>query len=670
MTLLEMDSPVAASVNAFWSGWDRSGANASSAVAIHHPQGDEKRISFENQATTITSYLGTAVPGNGTHIRITDWDLGTTEGGSSGSPLFNQNGRIIGQLHGGYALCGNNSSDWYGRLFASWTGGGTAATRLSNWLDPGNTGVVTLNGITQPQVGDGYEPDNTPAEAKTIALGATQTHSIRPTGDVDWVKFQLAVPSAVVVETSPGQANGDTEMWLYDSSLNQIRYSDDEGVGSYSYINTCDVVNLAAGTYYVKVGDFGNNNEISAYGLSVFAGNNCIYTAIAGALAGMFPLYPSVSARQSFPSVDNGPVEVVNVDANPIVAAERVIYKVNNVNTSFTEMMGLPDSQLDTEFWLPWYNNVNLDTQLRFGNVSGSNANVNVYIGNQLMPGSPFSLGPGESTRVSFPDIDNGPVKITSNVNIVAAERVIYKVNNVNTSFSELMALPASQLGTTYWLPWYDNVTQDTQLRFANVTNSSANINVYIGNQLMSGSPFSLVPNASTRVSFTGVNSGPVKIVSNVDIVAAERVIYKVNNTPTSFSEMMALPNSLINTTHWLPWYNNVDLSTELRIGNTTNAAITVQVFVRGAQVTGSPFNVPANQSVRKTFAGVSNGLVKVVSTGNTVVSESVIYRVNNVNTSFSEMMALPNSLLNVTFWLPWYNNVNLDTQLRFGVPQ
>jgi len=49
--------------------------------------------------------------------------------------------------------------------------------------------------------------------------------------------------------------------------------------------------------------------------------------------------------------------------------------------------------------------------------------------------------------------------------------------------------------------------------------------------------------------------------------VAAERVIYNVNNTPTSFSEMMGLPNNQLNTIQWLPWYNNVDLDTQLRVG-------------------------------------------------------------------------------------------------------
>ena len=45
-----------------------------------------------------------------------------TEPGSSGSPLFDQNRRIIGTLHGGFAACSNNQSDWYGRF--SVTSGG------------------------------------------------------------------------------------------------------------------------------------------------------------------------------------------------------------------------------------------------------------------------------------------------------------------------------------------------------------------------------------------------------------------------------------------------------------------------------------------------------------------------------------------------------------------
>lgn len=144
-TLVELNQTPNPAWGVTYLGWNRGTGDATAATAIHHPSGDAKKISFEYQATATTSYSGTAVPGNGTHIRVIDWDDGTTEPGSSGSPLFDQNRRVIGQLHGGGAACGNNLSDWYGRFSGSWTGGGTNATRLSNWLDPLSTGALTLD---------------------------------------------------------------------------------------------------------------------------------------------------------------------------------------------------------------------------------------------------------------------------------------------------------------------------------------------------------------------------------------------------------------------------------------------------------------------------------------------------------------------------------------------
>ena len=142
MAILELDNIPNTSYQVFYSGWDRRDLAPSSAVGIHHPSGHAKRISFENDPTSITGY-SQSVGGN-THIRIADWDTGTTEGGSSGSGLWNSNKLLVGQLHGGGAACGNDEADWYGRLFVSWTGGGTSNTRLQDWLDPNGTGVETL----------------------------------------------------------------------------------------------------------------------------------------------------------------------------------------------------------------------------------------------------------------------------------------------------------------------------------------------------------------------------------------------------------------------------------------------------------------------------------------------------------------------------------------------
>lgn len=144
-TLLELDQSPDPTYGVKFAGWDRRDTVPASAVCIHHPSTDEKSISFENDPTSITTYLQTPVPGDGTHLRITDWDLGTTEGGSSGSPLFDAEHRVVGQLHGGQAACFNDLSDWYGRFFVSWTGGGSATSRLSDHLDPGATGAETTN---------------------------------------------------------------------------------------------------------------------------------------------------------------------------------------------------------------------------------------------------------------------------------------------------------------------------------------------------------------------------------------------------------------------------------------------------------------------------------------------------------------------------------------------
>lgn len=165
-TLVELTSTPDPVWGITYLGWDRGSQDAQNACGIHHPSGDDKKISFELQPTTTTNYLGTNVPGNGTHIRIDDWDSGTTEPGSSGSPLFDQNHRVIGQLHGGYAACGNNLSDWYGRLSVSWTGGGAPGTRLSDHLDPLGTNQQTLDTI-----------DNNAALASTFGYGCYATYA-------------------------------------------------------------------------------------------------------------------------------------------------------------------------------------------------------------------------------------------------------------------------------------------------------------------------------------------------------------------------------------------------------------------------------------------------------------------------------------------------------------
>ncbi len=99
--LLELNSTPPASWNVQYSGWDRSDSESAvaNAVGIHHPSGDVKKICFEENAPYHSAQAGAQV------WFIDQWELGVTEGGSSGSPLLNQDHRIIGQLYGGWAAC-------------------------------------------------------------------------------------------------------------------------------------------------------------------------------------------------------------------------------------------------------------------------------------------------------------------------------------------------------------------------------------------------------------------------------------------------------------------------------------------------------------------------------------------------------------------------------------
>ena len=401
------------------------------------------------------------------------------------------------------------------------------------------------------------------------------------------------------------------------------------------------------------------------------SGSGCtdVDVLVANANQGTFTLDTPASLTQTpLNGISNGPVKIMSTV--PLVAGQRTIYKINRINTSFSEMMALPNGQLNTVYWLPYYNNVDLDSQVRIGNVNNTDVTVHVYVAGTELPSpySPFTVPANSSVRKFFPGVSNGPMKIEGTLPIVVAERVIYKVNGVNTSYSETMALPAGQVDTSYWLPYYNNVDLDSQVRIGNVNNTDVTVHVYVGGAELIDSPFTVPANSSVRKSFPGVSSGPMKIEGTLPIVVAERVIYKVNGVNTSYSEMMALPNTQVDTEYWLTRYNNVDLDSQLRIGNPSSVTdANVQVFVNGALVPNGSFTVTHNQSARKSFPGVNGGLVRVVSDIPIVVAERIIYKVNGINTSFSEMMALPLSQLDSVYWLPWYNNVDLDSVLRFG---
>ncbi|MDR2408996.1 MAG: T9SS type A sorting domain-containing protein [Bacteroidales bacterium] len=150
--LLLLNNAPTKEFQAYYAGWDRRNIAVAGTVCIHHPSGDRKKISRNNKLLDSSEWDSDnpSFPKN-THWLVPSWDVGTTEGGSSGCALFNVLEQVIGQLEGGLAECFNDTlskgSDVFGKLSYSWTNGNSAdKNRLDYWLDPLGTGTETLNG--------------------------------------------------------------------------------------------------------------------------------------------------------------------------------------------------------------------------------------------------------------------------------------------------------------------------------------------------------------------------------------------------------------------------------------------------------------------------------------------------------------------------------------------
>jgi PKD repeat protein len=201
-----------------------------SGVSIHHPQGDVKMISTFTEPLVSSYYNSVSDDPDGKYWRV-NWSEtqnghGVTEGGSSGSPIFDQDGLVVGSLTGGGASCTFlDYADYYGKLNVAWepTTKNDSTKVLSYWLDPDHTEVLTLSGS---------DLDTN----KMIAFFATETTTI------------LIGESIVFTNTSFG--NISSYQWEFqggDPSYSELK---DPGTITYS----------KAGNYNVTLRAFSSSN--------------------------------------------------------------------------------------------------------------------------------------------------------------------------------------------------------------------------------------------------------------------------------------------------------------------------------------------------------------------------------------------------------------------------
>ncbi len=208
--LLQLNTTPPANSGIFYSGWSRQTTGNTSTTVLHHPAGDLMKISVDNGAPTSLISLGV-------DVWQIDQDLGRLQGGSSGAPYYNQNHQIIGQHWrrpeaGTRPICDITVAQG-GRFDRSWTGDGTNTTRLSNWLDLSNTGLVMTTNTTNVANLSATLSIPTVTGYYTVNSGTTQTSISNDTYQQIYVPRSSTVTVSFFITTN----NFLTYNWSYDN---------------------------------------------------------------------------------------------------------------------------------------------------------------------------------------------------------------------------------------------------------------------------------------------------------------------------------------------------------------------------------------------------------------------------------------------------------------------
>jgi hypothetical protein len=213
--------------NRFFCGWTAGRQNTGEAVVgVHHPGGTKMSISY-----------GTMLDPDGNFHQV-QWSNGITAPGSSGSPLFNPQKQVVGQLYGGSSSCTFRAGiDEYGRFDRTYTS-------LRPWLGDGPATTTD----------DGNDPlDDTLAGATEIVPTyfdqSHGPHSLSKTDKADWFSTYLVAGAHYRFFTT---GVDDVQAVLYSDPLGSVVVaSDDDSGGSGQF--SIDFVPAGSATYYLKV---------------------------------------------------------------------------------------------------------------------------------------------------------------------------------------------------------------------------------------------------------------------------------------------------------------------------------------------------------------------------------------------------------------------------------
>ncbi len=296
----------------------------------------------------------------------------------------------------------------------------------------------------------------------------------------------------------------------------------------------------------------------------------------------------------------DGPVVVTS--SIPIFSSERVSYE-----GSFNEYSGIVVTDLSKKYYFPIYDHSSLTKKswILVGNPSATEtATVNIKIGTVV--NTNYSIPPGGRITPKWVGLYDGPVVISSNIDVYASQRSSYE-----GFFNEFAGIPESQLNTKYYFTWYDTSQSDRKATIL-VGNPSltqtATVNIKIANNV--NSTFTLGPGLKVLKSWTGILNGPVEVSSNIPIYTTQRAYYI-----GSFNEYAGIPVNNLKTKYYFTWYDTSKTTRKawILVGN-PSLTQTATVNIKIGNSINQNFTINPNSRITPKWYNILNGPVIVTS--------------------------------------------------------
>ncbi len=570
----------------------------------------------------------------------------------------------------------------------------------------GQTVLTDVIGEPEIEVWDGAAVTGTLLTdgSSTVDFGSTvacnpaqKTFTVRNTGQLN---LTLTEPISLPANYTLVSSFASTTLAPTETTTFQVRLTDTTLAGTYSG-------SLSFANNDADENPF--NFNITTTITTPATANMQVFSGAALTLRGTYNNVPQNTGQRQLYStspgvgLNDGPMWVKSDTCN--VASMRIVFteKLNPTlptRKSFGEFMGFPTDKATTSFVFPWYNNVDIESQFRVANLGASATDITVNIAGTNY--GPFNILAGASRRFFIPSVNGGPVRVSSSdgMPIVAGMRVVFtEFGNpslpIRKSYSEFIGFPENQLTDNYVFPWHNGLEIDSQLRFANMGASPTTVTINVAGadlattyNLAAGQAMQVtLPNAG--VVGQAINNGPVRVYSSgsAPIIASMRVIFTEYLNPTlptrkSYTEFLGFPVSQLTTAYILPWYNGLEVDSQLRFANMGASPTTITVNVAGTDLP-TTYNLAAGESKRVNLlpigpnpAAVNGGPVRVSSSGGMpiIVGMRVIFTeflnpLLPTRKSYTEMIGFPMNQMTRDFVFPWYNNLEMDTQLRFSYP-